>query len=204
MQEGRRVLLDRYELIDGAMKVVGVGSVGLGAYIALFDRGTGDDPLFLQIKEAQASVLERFLGPSHAPNHGARVVAGQRQLQAQSDVFLGYVGGVEGRDWYIRQLQDEKASAVVDAMTTADLAAWGGLCGWGAARGGARPGRERHARAPRLADDPATISGYLGSDGAFDDAVSKFAESYADQTERDYGAFMAAINSHRIGAVTGG
>ena len=191
LQEDRRVLLDRYELVDGAMKVVGVGSVGLGAYIALFDRGTGDDPLFLQIKEAQASVLERFLGPSHAPNHGARVVAGQRQLQAQSDVFLGYVGGVEGRDWYIRQLQDEKASAVVDAMTTADLAAWGGLCGWALARGHARSG------------EPATIAGYVGSDSAFDDAVSKFAESYADQTERDYGAFMAAIKSHRIEAVTG-
>ena len=192
LEDDRRVLLDRYTLVDVAMKVVGVGSVGLGAFIALFDGGSDDDPLFLQVKQAEASVLERFLGPSEAPTHGARVVAGQRHLQAQSDVFLGHaVGDLQGRQWYVRQLQDQKASAVVEAMTADDLAAWGALCGWALARGHARSG------------EPATIAGYLGDDDAFDHAIAKFAEAYADQTERDYAELLAAIKSGRMQATTG-
>ena len=192
LQEDRRTLLNRYALVDVAMKVVGVGSVGLGAFIALFDSDSDDDPLFLQVKQAEASVLERFLGASQEPTHGARVVAGQRHLQAQSDVFLGHaVGDFEGRAWYVRQLQDQKASAVVEAMTADDLAAWGALCGWSLARGHARSG------------EPATIAAYLGTDDTFDHAIAKFAETYADQNERDYGALTAAIKSGRIKAITG-
>jgi uncharacterized protein (DUF2252 family) len=191
MQEDRLVLLDRYEIVDYAMKVVGVGSVGLFAGVVLFDGGSGDDPLFLQVKEAQASVLERFLGPSSQPSHGARVVAGQRRLQAATDVLLGSAVGPQGHHWYVRQLQDQKASAVVEAMTTEDLITWGELCGWALARGHARSG------------EPSTIAGYLGTDDAFDRAMGAFAEVYADQTERDFDAFTAAIRSGRISAETG-
>jgi len=192
LEEDRRTLIDRYELVDVAMKVVGVGSVGLGAFIALFDSDSDDDPLFLQVKQAEASVLERFLGASEEGTHGARVVAGQRHLQAQSDVFLGHaVGDFEGRAWYVRQLQDQKASAVVEAMTADDLSAWGALCGWALARGHARSG------------EPATIAAYLGVDDTFDHAIAKFAETYADQNERDYDALTAAIKSGRIKAITG-
>ena len=159
LQEDRRVLLDRYEMVDYALKVVGVGSVGLGAFACLLDGGSGDDPLFLQAKEAEASVYERFLGPSGQPSHGARVVAGQRRLQAASDVFLGFAVGSGGHHWYIRQLQDQKASAVVEAMTQDDLVTWGELCGWALARGHARSG------------EPATIAGYLGDDDALDRAM---------------------------------
>ena len=191
LQEDRRVLLDRYQVVDYAMKVVGVGSVGLGAFAVLLAGGADDDPLFLQVKEAQASVLERFLGPSGQPSHGARVVAGQRRLQAASDVLLGFAVGPLGHHLYIRQLQDQKASAVVEAMTADDLATWGELCGWALARGHARSG------------EPSTLSGYLGADDAFDDAMGAFAETYADQTERDFGAFSAAIASGRIVAEMG-
>ncbi|OGO55695.1 MAG: hypothetical protein A2Z32_01875, partial [Chloroflexi bacterium RBG_16_69_14] len=186
LQEDRRVLLDRYEVVDYAMKVVGVGSVGLGAFAVLLDGGSDDDPLFLQVKEAQASVYERFLGPSGQPAHGARVVSGQRRLQAASDVLLGWFVGQQGRHWYVRQLQDQKASAVVEAMTVEDLATWGELCSWALARGHARSG------------EPATIAGYLGEDTAFDHAMGSFADAYADQTERDFAAFTAAIKSGRI------
>lgn len=191
LQEDRRVLLDRYAMVDYAMKVVGVGSVGLGAFAALLDSGSDEDPLFLQVKEAQASVLERFLGSSGQPSHGARVVAGQRRLQAATDVLLGSAVGPNGRAWYIRQLQDQKASAVVDAMTEEDLATWGELCGWALARGHARTG------------EPSTIDAYLGADDTFDHAMGTFAEAYADQTERDFAAFSAAIASGRIEAQAG-
>lgn len=191
LQEDRRVLLDRYQVVDYAEKVVGVGSVGLFAGIVLLDGGADDDPLFLQVKEAQASVLERFLGPSGQPSHGARVVAGQRRLQAASDVLLGSGVGSGGHHWYIRQLQDQKASAVVEVMTEDDLATWGELCGWALARGHARTG------------EPSTIAAYLGDDDTFDHAVARFAEAYADQTERDFEAFTAAIRSGRIEAETG-
>jgi uncharacterized protein (DUF2252 family) len=191
VQEDRRVLLDRYELTDLAVKVVGVGSVGLYALAALFLGGDDDDPLFLQFKQAEASVLERFLPPSRQPSHGARVAAGQRRLQAVSDVFLGWAVGAQGRHWYVRQLQDQKASAVVEAMTTEDLATWGELCAWALARGHARTG------------EPATIAAYLGSDATVDHALGRFAEAYADQTERDFAAFTAAIASGRLEARTG-
>ena len=189
--EDRRVLLDRYELVDAAVKVVGVGSVGLGAFAVLFLGGDEDDPLFLQVKEAEASVLERFLPPSHQPSHGARVVAGQRRLQAASDVMLGWAVGTLGRNWYVRQLQDQKGGAVVEAMTPDDLATWGELCGWALARGHARSGQ------------PAEIAGYLGTDKAFDHAIGDFAAAYADQNERDYAAFVAAIRAGRVAAESG-
>ena len=191
LEEDRRALLDRYEIVDYAMKVVGVGSVGLGAMILLLDGGSGDDPLFLQGKEAQASVYERFLGPSTQPTHGDRVVAGQRRLQATTDVLLGATVGDGGRHWYVRQLDDQKGSAVVEAMTVDDLGAWGELCGWALARGHARSGA------------PATVSAYLGEDDAFDRAMAAFADAYADQTERDFATFSAAIASGRIAAQTG-
>jgi len=192
LQEDRRVLLDRYHLEDYALKVVGVGSVGLGAFAVLF-LGTGDDdPLFLQIKQAEASVYERFLPPSTRPNHGQRVVTGQRRLQAASDVLLGWFRGQPNqRDWYVRQLQDQKGSAVVEAMDAEDLAAWGDLCAWALARGHARSGQ------------PATIRAYLGDDGALEKAMAMFAERYADQNAKDHAALLAAISSGRIQAETG-
>jgi uncharacterized protein (DUF2252 family) len=191
LQEDRRGLLDRYELEDVALKVVGVGSVGLYALAAVFLGGDDDDPLFLQVKQAQASVLERFLPASRQPSHGARVVAGQRRLQATSDVLLGWAVGPEGRHWYFRQLQDQKGSAVVDAMALDDLASWGRLCGWALARGHARSGQ------------PAEIAGYLGADKEFEHAIGAFAVAYADQNERDYGAFVAAIKAGRVAAEPG-
>jgi uncharacterized protein (DUF2252 family) len=191
LQEDRRVLFDRYELIDIAVKVVGVGSVGLVALAVLFGGGHPDDPLLLQVKEAEASVLERFLAPSEYTNHGERVVAGQRRLQAASDVMLGWSQGRLGRHIYIRQLQDQKGSAVIAAMSHDDLATWGELCGWALARGHARSG------------DPAAIAGYLGDDEEVDEALGAFAEAYADQTDRDHAAFAAAVKSGRLPAETG-
>jgi uncharacterized protein (DUF2252 family) len=191
LQEDRRVLLDRYAVADFALKVVGVGSVGLGAFIALLMGGTEDDPLFLQVKQAEPSVYERYLGPSGAASHGERVVNGQRGLQAASDILLGWAVGEKGRHWYVRQHQDQKGSAVVESMTAADLLTWGELCGWALARGHARSG------------EPATISAYLGTDDAFERAMATFAEAYADQTERDHAALTAAITAGRIAAENG-
>ena len=188
----RRALFDRYQFVDLALKVVGVGSVGLAAIVVLLDEGADEDPVFLQIKEAEASVLERFLGPSVYPTTGERVVSGQRLLQAAGDVLLGWAVGPGGRQFYIRQLQDQKGSAVVEAMTRDDLAAWGRLCGWALARGHARSG------------DPVAIAGYLGDDNAIDHALADFAAAYADQNEKDYAALVAAIKSGRITATTGG
>jgi uncharacterized protein (DUF2252 family) len=191
LQEDRRVLLDRYQLVDSALKVVGIGSVGLGAYVALLEGASEDDPLFLQVKEAEASVLERFLEPSPYPSHGERIVTGQRRLQSTSDVLLGWTIGELGRHLYVRQLQDEKGSAVVEAMTPDDLATWGELAAWALARGHANTG------------DPAAIAGYLGADDEYAHAVEGFASVYADQTERDFEAFLAAIRTGRIEAQTG-
>ena len=178
-------------MVDAALKVVGVGSVGLGAFVILLEGGSEDDPLFLQTKEAEASVYERFTAPSRYPTHGQRVVAGQRLLQAAHDVLLGWGVGPAGRHAYVRQLQDQKGSAVVDVMSHADLVTWGSLCGWSLARGHANSG------------DPATIAGYLGDDDAVDVAMADFAERYADQTERDHAAFLAAIKSGKVSAETG-
>lgn len=190
LQEDRRVLFDRYHLVDAALKVVGVGSVGLAAFAMLF-MSRDDDPLFLQFKEAEASVLERYLGPSAAASPGARVVAGQRRLQATSDILLGWATGPLGRHWYVRQLQDQKGSAVIDAMTEDDLVTWAELCGWALARGHARSG------------EPAEIAAYLGSDTTFEHALAHFASAYADQNELDYAAFVAAIDGGRIPAQSG-
>ena len=136
-------------------------------------------------------MLERFLAPSPMPSHGARVVAGQRRLQAASDVLLGCVVGDEDRHWYLRQLQDQKGGAVVEAMTAEDLASWGELCGWALARGHARTG------------EPATIAGYLGTDKAFEHALGEFATAYADQNDRDHAAFVEAIRDGRVAATEG-
>ena len=173
------------------MKVVGVGSVGMLAFVALFDGGDGTDPLFLQVKEADASVLERFLGTAAEGHHGERVVAGQRRLQATSDILLGWTTGDLGKHLYIRQLQDQKAGAVIEAMTPDDLKTWGELCAWALARGHARAGQ------------PASIAAYLGTDDVFGQAVGRFAATYADQNERDYAAFTEAIKSGRIAATPG-
>ena len=191
LQENRRVLLDRYRLTDFALKVVGVGSVGLGAFVVLFIGDSDDDPLFLQAKEAEASVYERYLGPDKHRSHGERVVTGQRRLQAASDILLGWAVGDRGQHMYVRQLQDQKGSAVIDTMTLEELATWGELCAWALARGHARSG------------EPAMIAGYLGTDKAFDHAMGTFAEAYADQTERDQAALLAAIKSGRIQAEQG-
>jgi len=191
LQNDRQVLLDRYEIVDAALKVVGIGSVGLAALLVLLDGGNGDDPLFLQAKEAEASVLERFLRPSPYDHHGERIVTGQRLLQATSDIMLGWTTGDGGRHIYIRQHQDQKGVAVVEAMTTDDLTTWGELCAWALARGHARSG------------DPAVIAGYLGDTTAFAHAVGDFAGAYADQTERDFETFDAAIKAGRIAAQPG-
>jgi uncharacterized protein (DUF2252 family) len=191
LQEDRRALLDRYRLVDAAVKVVGVGSVGLGAIIVLMIEGASGAPLFLQVKEAEASVLERFLTRSPFENHGERVVAGQRRLQAASDILLGWTKGRLGRHVYVRQLHDQKGSAVIEAMTADDLKTWAVLSGWALARGHARSG------------DPASIAAYLGDDDAFDHALGAFAVAYADQTERDFEAFTAAITTGRLEAHAG-
>jgi uncharacterized protein (DUF2252 family) len=191
IQEDRRVLLDRYSLVDTAMKVVGVGSVGLIALVAYLDGGDGTDPLFLQAKEAEASVLERFIGPSAEDHHGERIVTGQRRLQATSDIFLGWATGDRGRHIYIRQLQDQKGGAVIDAMTPEDLTTWGEICAWALARGHARSG------------PPASIAAYLGTDDVFGHAVGDYATTYADQTERDFAALGAAAKAGRITVESG-
>ena len=191
LEDDRRVLLRRYAIVDAAIKVVGVGSVGLVAGVVLLDGGDGTDPLFLQVKQAEASVLEGFLPPSLAPHHGQRVVEGQRLLQAASDILLGWTTGPQGRQYYARQLQDQKAGAVIDRMSIDDVAQWGTLCGWALARGHARSG------------EPSAIAGYLGDDGAVADAIAAFGVAYADQTERDHAALLAAIRAGRITAGEG-
>ena len=186
----RRHLLERFRFVDAARKVVGVGSVGTRAFILLFLGRDDDDPLFLQMKEAQSSVLEPFLGKSAFANHGQRVVEGQRLMQAASDTMLGWIHatGVDGveRDFYIRQLWDAKGSALVDVMAPKTMEVYGTLCGQTLARAHARSG------------DPVAISSYLGTSNAFDRALAVFAESYADQNERDYAALKAAADSGRV------
>ena len=192
----RRVLLEQFQLSDLARKVVGVGSVGTRAYIALMLGRDGQDPLFLQMKEAEASVLEEFLGPSEFKNHGERVVTGQRLMQASSDIFLGWLHvetGLDGksRDFYARQLKDWKGSAEIEQMVPKAMAAYGTLCGWTLARAHARSG------------DRIAIAAYLGNGDSFDRAIVEFSKAYADQNERDYQALTAAVNSGKITAETG-
>jgi uncharacterized protein (DUF2252 family) len=191
----RRRLVDTYRFVDMARKVVGVGSVGKRAWIILLEGRDAGDPLVLQAKEAEASVLESYLRPSRYRKHGERVVQGQRSVQAASDIFLGWdrVTGFDGevRDFYVRQLWDGKGSAVVEAMDPAGLSTYGKLCGWTLARAHARSG------------DRVAIAGYLGSGTAFDTALVAFSEAYADQNERDYNALRAAVAAGRITAETG-
>ncbi|GAC1417481.1 MAG: DUF2252 domain-containing protein [Candidatus Velthaea sp.] len=174
-----RVLFGRYRLVDHAIKVVGVGSVGTRCAIALFETA-GNDALLLQIKEANPSVLEGHLEASVFKNHGERVVRGQRIMQFASDIFLGW-GSSGEHDFYIRQLKDMKASVEIDAMDAAALTEYGRYCAWALASAHARSGR------------PAAIAGYLGKSDVFDKAMVKFADSYADQAERDYAAFTGAL-----------
>jgi uncharacterized protein (DUF2252 family) len=191
----RRRLLERYRYAHAARKVVGVGSVGTRAWIALMLGRDEADPLFLQLKEAEASVLEPFLGKSEFANHGERVVEGQRLMQSASDVMLGWVQvqGIDGpvRDFYVRQLWDAKGSAIVEAMTPSVMMGYAKLCGWTLAKAHARSG------------DAIAIAGYLGSGDVFDRALASFAEAYADQNERDYDAIRHAVESGRIVAETG-
>ena len=192
----RRVLLEEFELADFARKVVGVGSVGTRAYIALLFGRDGQDPLFLQMKEAEASVMEEFVGPSQFSNHGERVVVGQRLMQATSDIFLGWLhvdSGLDGksRDFYGRQLKDWKGSAEVEQMVPKGMATYGTLCGWTLARAHARSG------------DRIAIAAYLGNGDSFDRALLEFSKAYADQNDRDYQELAAAVKSGRITAETG-
>ena len=191
----RRRLLESYRYLRIARKVVGVGSVGTRAWVVLFEGRDGNDPLMLQMKEAQESVLERFLGPSPFPNHGQRVVEGQRLLQSGSDVLLGYqrVHGPDGvdRDYYVRQLWDWKLSADIDSADEHLLELYAELCGWTLARAHARSG------------DRIAIAAYLGKGTVFDDAMVEFAHAYADQNERDHAALVAAIDTGRVTARTG-
>ena len=192
----RRVLLEQFELTDLAHKVVGVGSVGTRAWIALYLGRDGQDPLFLQVKEADTSVLEEFLGPSEFSNHGERVVVGQRLMQATSDIFLGWLHvdvGLDGkpRDFYARQLKDWKGSAEIEQMDPEAMATYGKLCGWTLARAHARSG------------DRIAIAAYLGNGDSFDRAILEFSKAYADQNERDYQELAAAVKSGRITALEG-
>src|SRR5215208_4672404 len=186
LQEDRRHLLDRYRFVDTARKVVGVGSVGTRSYVVLLEGRDQDDPLFLQVKEAGASVLERYIKSSTFEHHGHRVVAGQRLMQAASDIFLGWFRGTAGRDFYWRQLRDMKGSAEVERMSPEELTLYAGLCGWALARAHARSG------------DRVQISAYLGKSERFDTAIADFAEAYADQTEQDHAALCAAVKSGRV------
>jgi uncharacterized protein (DUF2252 family) len=186
----RRMLVDRYHYEDAAHKVVGVGSVGNRAWIILLIGRDQDDPLFLQAKEAQQSVLEPYAAKCPFDNQGRRVVEGQRMMQAASDIFLGWLRteGLDGerRDFYIRQLWDGKRSAEVELLGPEQLANYGRACGWTLARAHARSG------------DRVAIAAYLGSSAAFDEAIADFAERYADQNERDYGSLKAEVEAGRL------
>ena len=191
----RRHLLESYRYVHAARKVVGVGSVGARAWILLMVGRDDNDPLFLQFKEAQASVLEPFLGRSQFAQHGQRVVEGQRMMQAAPDIMLGWerIVAIDGekKDFYIRQLWDAKGSAEVELMDQAALAAYGRICGWTLARAHARSG------------DRITIAAYLGSGDSFDRAMATFAETYADQNDRDYRTLQEAAASGRVRAEMG-
>jgi len=192
----RRHLVSQYDYVDTALKVVGVGSVGTRAWIVLMTGRDHQDPLFLQAKQAQESVLERFVGKSRFRNAGQRVVAGQRLMQSTSDIFLGWhriVSPMDGvrRDFYVRQLRDWKGSVDVDDIDASRLYMYGRICAWTLAKAHARSG------------DRIAISAYLGSGDSFDKALARFAVTYADQNEQDYAALKAAADSGRIEVETG-
>jgi len=187
LQDDRQRLLDRYELRDVALKVVGVGSVGTWCGILLL-LASEQDPLFLQVKEARASVLEGYAGRSIYPNHGQRVVNGCRLMQSASDLFLGWVQGkgAQRRHFYVRQLKDMKISALVEVFNRGVMSQYAEVCGWALARAHARSG------------EPAKISGYLGKSDTFDEAIADFSAAYADQTERDYKVLRKAVRDGRL------
>jgi uncharacterized protein (DUF2252 family) len=186
LRDDRRVLLDRYRLVDFALKVVGVGSVGTLCAVALL-MASDNDPLFLQIKEAGPSVLESYLGKSAYEHHGQRVVTGQRLMQAASDIFLGWTQGKQGKHFYIRQLRDVKVKILVEAFNPTAMVDYATLCGWTLAHTHAKSG-----------GDSAVIAGYLGKSDIFDRAITRFSEHYSDQVERDHAEFMKAIREGRI------
>jgi uncharacterized protein (DUF2252 family) len=192
LPDDRRKLLERFQIVDAARKVVGVGSVGTRAFIVLLEGRDAHDPLFLQIKEATASVLEASLPRSRYRQHGERVVQGQRMMQAASDIFLGWTKGLDtSRHFYWRQLRDMKGSALVELMAPATLMYYAQMCGWTLARAHARAG------------DPVVMAEYLGRDDAFDRSITNFSERYADQNEQDYEEFVKAVRSGRLQAVEG-
>jgi uncharacterized protein (DUF2252 family) len=185
LSDARRLLLDRYTVMDFALKVVGVGSVGTLCAVALL-MAAEDDPLFIQIKEAGPSVLETYLGKSAYPNHGQRVVVGQHLMQAASDIFLGWTQGQGKRHFYLRQLRDMKIKPLVELFKPVGLLDYASLCGWTLARAHARSG------------DPAMIAGYMGKSEVFDKALAAFGKAYADQAEQDHAAFRNAIRQGQI------
>jgi uncharacterized protein (DUF2252 family) len=182
LRDDRHVLLSKYRYMDVLHKVVGVGSVGTRCYVALLLGNSLNDPLFLQIKEAQASVYERYIGRSAYANHGQRVVTGQRLMQASSGIFLGWTR-LRSFDFYIRQLRDMKLSVDISTLVEGGFNEYAKFCGWALARAHARSG------------DPAMISGYMGKNDAFDQAIATFAELYADQAERDHAALVAHLQA---------
>ena len=192
LQDDRKHLLEKYRFQDAARKVVGVGSVGTRAFIVLLQGRNDEDPLFLQIKEATTSVLEDHLPKSRYRHHGQRVVAGQRMMQASSDIFLGWTKGLDpNRHFYWRQLRDMKGSALVELMEPKTMAGYGRFCGWTLARAHARSG------------DPVALAAYLGTSDAFDRAIVEFSDRYAEQNQRDHEAFVDAVRSGRLEAVEG-
>jgi uncharacterized protein (DUF2252 family) len=196
LERDRRVLVEQFRVVDFARKVVGVGSVGTRDWIALLLGRDDQDPLFLQLKEAQASVLEEFVAPSEFANHGERAVTGQRLMQASSDILLGWLHAEASvddvpRDFYVRQLRDWKGSAEIEQMTAKGMSAYGRLCGWTLARAHARSG------------DRIAIAAYLGRGAHFDRAIVAFANDYAEQNQRDYRALAAAVSTGRVTAEKG-
>jgi len=187
LAEDRRILLDRYRIVDAAVKVVGIGSVGTLCMVALM-MSIADRPFFLQLKEANASVLEAYAGKSAYPHHGQRVVMGQRLMQPASDMFLGWITGPKGRHFYVRQLRDVKLSPLVETYDAEMLSIYAKACGWVLARAHAKAG------------DPWAITGYLGKRDDFDEAMGKFALAYADQAERDHAGLKAAVRTGIIEA----
>jgi uncharacterized protein (DUF2252 family) len=194
LQSDRRHLLEELSLVQVARKVVGVGSVGTRAWIVLMDAGDGNEPLFLQAKEAQPSVLADYCGRSQYNNQGERVVAGQHLMQAQSDIFLGWtrITGPDhiDRDFYVRQLRDWKFSVPIEVMLPAGMTVYAQLCGWTLARAHARSG------------DRIALAAYLGGSAKFGEAIADFAETYADQNEDDYAALQAAVKNGKAEATS--
>jgi len=192
LEPDRRRLLERFEVVDAARKVVGVGSVGTRAFIVLLQGRDSGDPLFLQIKEATSSVLEDYLPKSRYKQAGERVVQGQRMMQATSDIFLGWTKGLDvQRHFYWRQLRDMKGSALVETMIPSTLGFYAGVCGWTLARAHARSG------------DPVAMAQYLGTGDAFDKSITDFSSRYADQNDEDFNAFVQAVRTGRLEAIEG-